>query len=109
MHSHFAKPEGNVANAIHKDLEISWLYRPTKRHEKEGTAMAHEVGVKLHTKSIANKDLEIEVKTLDQEGRSSKLGTLLISKGKIEWLPKGNSVNKNSLTWVRFAQIMEDV
>ena len=70
--------------------------------------MAHEVGVKLHTKSIANKDLEIEIKTIEKGGKPSKLGTLLISKGKIEWLPKGNSVNKNSLTWVQFAQLMED-
>ena len=52
--------------------------------------MAHEVSAKLHTKIVAHKDLEIEVKTIDG-GKPSKLGTLLISKGNIEWLPKGNS------------------
>lgn len=69
--------------------------------------MAHEVSVKLHTKVVAHKDLEIEVKTID-DGTPSKLGTLLISKGNIEWLPKGNSVNKKRLTWLQFAALMED-
>ena len=69
--------------------------------------MAHEVSAKLHTKVVASKDLEIEVKTVD-EGKSSKLGTLLISKGNIEWLPKGNSVNKKRLTWVQFAELVEE-
>lgn len=69
--------------------------------------MAHEVSAKLHTKVVAHKDLEIEVKTADG-GKSSKLGTLLISKGNIEWLPKGNSVNKKRLTWVQFAALVEE-
>ncbi|MEK7237753.1 MAG: hypothetical protein AAB242_14075 [Nitrospirota bacterium] len=68
--------------------------------------MAHEVSVKLHTKVVAHKDLEIEVKTID-DGKPSKLGTLLVSKGNIEWLPKGNSVNKKRLTWVQFAALIE--
>jgi len=69
--------------------------------------MAHEVSAKLHTKVVAHKDLEIEVKTVD-DGKPSKLGTLLISKGNIEWLPKGNSVNKKRLTWVQFAALVEE-
>lgn len=68
--------------------------------------MAHEVIATLHTKVVAHKDLEIEVKTI-AEGQASKLGTLLISQGNIEWLPKGNSVNKKRLTWVRFAELIE--
>ena len=68
--------------------------------------MAHEVIAKLHTKVVAHKDLEIEVKTIDG-GKSSKLGTLLISKGNIEWLPKGNSVNKKRLSWAQFAELVE--
>lgn len=68
--------------------------------------MAHEVIATLHTKVVAHKDLEIEVKTLT-DGQASKLGTLLISQGNIEWLPKGNSVNKKRLTWVRFAALIE--
>jgi hypothetical protein len=69
--------------------------------------MAHEVSAKLHTKVVAHKDLEIEIKTID-DGKSSKLGTLLISKGNIEWLPKGNSVNKKRLSWVQFAALVEE-
>jgi len=69
--------------------------------------MAHEVSAKLHTKVVASKDLEIEVKTIS-EGKPTKLGTLLISKGNIEWLPKGNSVNKKRLTWVQFATVIEE-
>jgi hypothetical protein len=68
--------------------------------------MAHEVSAKLHTKVVAHKDLEIEVKTVS-DGKSAKLGTLLISKGNIEWLPKGNSVNKKRLTWSQFATLVE--
>ncbi len=69
--------------------------------------MAHEVSAKLYTKVVAHKDLEIEVKTIDG-GKPSKLGTLLISKGNIEWLPKGNSVNKKRLSWIQFAALVEE-
>jgi hypothetical protein len=69
--------------------------------------MAHEVSAKLHTKVVAHKDLEIAVKTING-GKPSKLGTLLISKGNVEWLPRGNSVNKKRLTWVQFASLVEE-
>ena len=63
--------------------------------------MAHEVRATMHTKVVAHKDLEIVVKT-----GAGKLGTLLISKGNVEWLPKGNSVNKRRLLWERLGQSM---
>lgn len=69
--------------------------------------MAHEVSAKLFTKVVAHKDLVIEIKTV-KDGKSSKLGKLLISKGNIEWLPRGNSVNKKRLSWVEFAALLED-
>lgn len=69
--------------------------------------MAHEVTATMHTKVVAHKDLEIEIKTINN-GSSSKLGKLLISKGNIEWLPKGNSVNKKRLSWVQLAQLLEE-
>lgn len=65
--------------------------------------MAHEVRVKIDTAVVGNKDLEIVVKT-----DGGRLGTLLISKGNVEWLPKGNSVNKKRLSWARFAEFMEE-
>jgi hypothetical protein len=65
--------------------------------------MAHEVRAKIDTKVVAHKDLEIVVRT-----DTGKLGTLLISKGNIEWLPKGNYVNKRRLSWNKFAAFMEE-
>jgi hypothetical protein len=64
--------------------------------------MAHEVRVKIDTAVVAHKDFEILVKT-----ERGKVGTLLISKGNVEWLPKGNSVNKRRLSWQKFADAME--
>jgi hypothetical protein len=64
--------------------------------------MAHEVRVKIDTAFVGNKDFEIVVKS--SEG---KIGTLLISKGNVEWRPKGNSVNKRRLAWAKFSDFME--
>ncbi|HLI83245.1 MAG TPA: hypothetical protein VKV17_04960 [Bryobacteraceae bacterium] len=64
--------------------------------------MAHEVRARIDTKVVASKDLEIEVKS-----NGGKLGTLLISKGNIEWLPRGNFVNKKRLSWSKFAALLE--
>lgn len=64
--------------------------------------MAHQVYLNLSEKIVLHKDVEVEVK-ID----GSKLGTLLISKGNIEWLPVGNSVNKHRLSWAKFAELME--
>jgi len=58
---------------------------------------------RIDTKVVAHKDLEVVVKT----SRDGKLGTLLISKGNLEWLPRGNSVNKKRLKWEKFAGLME--
>lgn len=65
--------------------------------------MAHEVRVKIDDAALANKDLEVVVKTDD-----GKLGTLLISRGNVEWLPKGNYINKRRLSWAKFAEFMEE-
>ena len=65
--------------------------------------MAYEVRAKINTTIVAHKDLEIVVKT----SKEGKLGTLLISKGNVEWLPKGNSVNRRQLTWWKLATLME--
>jgi len=65
--------------------------------------MAHEVEIDLNTKFVLHKDVNVEVK---KDG--SKLGTILISKGNIEWVPAGNSVNKYRLSWTQFAKLMEN-
>jgi len=56
----------------------------------------------LSTKFVLHKDVELEIK---KDGR--KLGTALISKGNIEWVPAKNSVNKKRLSWAKFAELME--
>lgn len=63
--------------------------------------MAHEVTLDISTKFVLHKDVKIQVK---KDGRT--LGTALISKGNIEWVPAGNSVNKKRLSWARFAELM---
>lgn len=63
--------------------------------------MAHEVTMDISTKFVLHKDVEIEVK---KDGK--KLGTVLISKGNIEWMPANNSVNKKRLSWTKFAELM---
>lgn len=68
--------------------------------------MAHEVTATLHSKVITNKDLEIEIRTI-VDGKSSKLGTLLISRGNLDWLAKGNSVTKKRLSWTQLAELLE--
>ena len=65
--------------------------------------MAHEVTMDISTKFVLHKDVKIEVK---KDGK--KLGTVLISKGNIEWLPANNSVNKKRLSWTKFAELMTD-
>jgi hypothetical protein len=65
--------------------------------------MAHEIRVRIDTAVVAHKDFEIVVKASD-----GKIGTLLVSKGNIEWLPKGNYVNKRRLSWTRFSELMKN-
>lgn len=64
--------------------------------------MAHEVMMGLQSSFVLRKDVTFEVKKDD-----SKLGVLLISKGNIEWIPAGNSVNKHRMSWAKFADLME--
>ena len=65
--------------------------------------MANEVSLDIKTKFVLHKDVEVEIKT-----DGAKLGTLLISKGNVEWVPSGNSVNKYRLPWKTFAKLMEE-
>lgn len=64
--------------------------------------MAQEVSLGINSKFVLHKDVEVDVKA-----DGSRLGTLLISKGNIEWLPAGNHVNKFRLSWKQLAALME--
>ena len=65
--------------------------------------MAHEVRVRIDTAVVSHKDFVVLV---EKDGH--KLGKLLISKGNIEWWPKGHSVNKKRLKWEKFGEFMAE-
>jgi len=57
--------------------------------------------MEINEKVVLHKDARIEVWKDDD-----KLGTILVSKGNIEWLPANHSVNKYRLSWMKFAELM---
>lgn len=63
--------------------------------------MAHEVTLDISTNFVLNKDVKISIKKDE-----SRLGTVLVSKGNIEWIPAGNYVNKKRLSWTKFAELI---
>ena len=66
--------------------------------------MANQIKARINSAvEVKHKDIEIIVRN-----DAGKIGTLLISKGNIQWLPKGNSIKKKSLSWLKFAEMMEE-
>ena len=65
--------------------------------------MEHKVKLNLNTNVVGHKDVSIEV-----SGGGKKLGTVLISKGNIEWLPSPKSKKKHRLPWEKFAAMMTE-
>lgn len=63
----------------------------------------HEVRARLDTKVVAHKDLEVMVRR-----NGEKLGTLLISKGNIEWIPKRKYGYKKRFSWQQFAEVLQE-
>lgn len=64
--------------------------------------MAHEVRIDASISQVLHKDIELTVKT-----DGAKLGTLKVSKGGVEWVPRGKSVNTIHMSWDAFARRME--
>jgi hypothetical protein len=68
--------------------------------------MAHSISVKIpKAVELENSDVVVLVK-VDGE----KLGTLSMSRGSIDWLPKGKKAGKQheaSMNWSDFAALME--
>ncbi len=62
----------------------------------------HDISFEIPQKVVLAKDIQFEIKS-----DCSKIGTLLISKGNIEWIPANNSVKKYRLSWEKFARMME--
>jgi hypothetical protein len=63
---------------------------------------SHDISFAMPEKILLSKDMKFDIKS-----DGSKLGTLLISKGNVEWIPSSNSVNKYRLSWEAFAEMME--
>jgi hypothetical protein len=61
----------------------------------------HEVTMESPTKVVRGQDIRFEVKS-----DGSKLGTLLVSQGNIEWIPANASVRKRRMRWEAFAAMM---
>ncbi len=69
--------------------------------------MAHEIHLETNINQVVNKDITITVKTGPKD-KLSKLGSLLISKGNIEWLPAKNSANRYRMSWAELAKILSE-
>jgi hypothetical protein len=65
-------------------------------------AMAHKVIFNLPRRELGREDIEFVV---EQDGK--RFGTLLVSKGAIEWRPT-NKVYRRRLNWARFDQAMRE-
>ncbi|MCA1714122.1 MAG: hypothetical protein LC715_03000, partial [Gammaproteobacteria bacterium] len=64
--------------------------------------MAHKVIFNLPRRELGREDIEFVV---EQDGK--RFGTLLVSKGAIEWRPT-NKVYRRKLSWTRFDQLMRE-
>lgn len=63
----------------------------------------HSVSLQAPTLSVGKNDVIFSVK-----GNKQKLGKLKISRGGVEWMPKGNSTFSFHLDWEKLAQIFEN-
>lgn len=68
--------------------------------------MAHEIHLATNIDQVVNKDVTLVIKTGPKDNLK-KLGSLLISKGNVEWLPAGNHVNKFQIGWAELAALLE--
>lgn len=64
--------------------------------------MAHKVKVAWPILELGRKDVHISI-----EKDSEKIGELLISKGNIEWWPRGNKRKRKRFTWQEFQYYIE--
>ena len=63
--------------------------------------MKHEIEMHCQV-TVENKDVSFEV-----HGDGEKIGTLKVSKGSIEWVPKHQQTGFN-LYWMQFDELMQE-
>jgi hypothetical protein len=69
--------------------------------------MAHKVIFNLPRRELGREDIEFIVTLTGKDGDGKRFGTLLVSKGAIEWRPT-NKVYRRKLNWTRFDQLMRE-
>lgn len=69
--------------------------------------MAHKVSFTLPTRELGREDIEFVVMQVGEGGEAKRFGTLLVSKGAVEWRPT-NKVYRRKLNWTRFDQLMRE-
>lgn len=62
----------------------------------------HDLDIRIPAAQIINTDVTVDVKSGDE-----RLGTLLISRGSIDWRPR-NGRYVRRLSWERFNDLMEE-
>jgi hypothetical protein len=72
-----------------------------KMPQRNFTVVAHLPAAVDITKRTSQNSLTIEIK----DG-STKIGTLVVGRGTVEWWPESNRVNAHRANWYNFAEIM---
>lgn len=65
--------------------------------------MAHRIRVQVPTIEVGKNDIHVLI-----HRNSEKIGELLISKGNVQWWPKGKKKLKKQLRWAEFAAFMDE-
>jgi hypothetical protein len=63
----------------------------------------HEIEMQQTVRVVGNADVSFVV-----HADGDKLGELRVSRGTIDWWPRNSKSRHTSLTWERFAKVMED-
>jgi hypothetical protein len=63
----------------------------------------HDIEIELPPKVVLHKDVRFTIKSA-----GAKLGELRISKGSVDWWP-ANKQSPVSLSWEKFAQLLESI
>ena len=80
------------------DPESCKLWKMSKRNL---SVVAHLPAAVDITKRTSQNSLTIEIK----DG-STKIGTLVVGRGTVEWWPESNRVNAHRANWYNFAEMM---
>ena len=65
--------------------------------------MAHKVYFSVPEKELRNTDLVFSI-----SGNQRKIGELHISRGGVDWWPRGAKKHKKPFSWKRFATILQE-